>query len=190
MRSLWSIPRSAMPCGMRSRRSASSFRAWKNPPSAPPGSTAGRRSFVWCKARRYGRTTGHGSSTPSRASAAPSASASRGPPTSAASKLQPGKSGTAVREHIDALLGETDVLCLPTSPRNAPLRGTEHHELEVVYRYQAMSLLGIAGLGGLPQISLPLATLEGCPLGLSLVGRRGADEQLLKLSVLIMERWG
>jgi amidase len=102
-----------------------------------------------------------------------------------------GKVGhAAVREHIDALLGEADVLCLPTSPRIAPLRGTEHHELEVVYRYQAMSLLSIAGLGGLPQISLPLATLEGCPLGLSLVGRRGADEQLLKLSRLIMERRG
>jgi amidase len=94
----------------------------------------------------------------------------------------------AVRERIDALLGEADVLCLPTSPRIAPLRGTEHYELEVVYRHQAMSLLSIAGLGGLPQISLPLATLEGCPLGLSLVGRRGADEQLLKLSRLIMER--
>jgi amidase len=53
-----------------------------------------------------------------------------------------------------------------------------------------MSLLSIAGLGGLPQISLPLATLEGCPLGLSLVGRRGTDEQLLKLSRLIMKRRG
>jgi amidase len=96
----------------------------------------------------------------------------------------------AVREHIDGLIGETDVLCLPTSPRIAPLRGTEQHELEVVYRYQAMCLLCIAGLGGLPQISLPLATLEGCPLGLSLVGRRGADEQLLELAGRVMARTG
>ncbi len=96
----------------------------------------------------------------------------------------------AVREHIDRLIGETDVLCLPTSPRIAPLRGTEQHELEVVYRYQAMCLLCIAGLGGLPQISLPLATLEGCPLGLSLVGRRGADEQLLELAGRVMARTG
>jgi amidase len=93
----------------------------------------------------------------------------------------------AVAAHLDALLGEGDVLCLPSSPRIAPLRGTEQHELEVVYRYQAMCLLCIAGLGGLPQISLPLATLDGCPLGVSLVGRRGADEMLLQLSRLVME---
>jgi amidase len=96
----------------------------------------------------------------------------------------------AVRERIDALLGEADVLCLPTSPRIAPLRGTEQHELEVVYRHQAMCLLCIAGLGGLPQISLPLAALEGCPLGLSLIGRRGADEQLLELARRVTRRPG
>jgi amidase len=96
----------------------------------------------------------------------------------------------AIREHVGALIGESDILCLPTSPRIAPLRGTEQHELEVVYRYQAMCLLCIAGLGGLPQVSLPLATLDGCPLGLSLVGRRGADEQLLELARRIMQRHG
>jgi amidase len=96
----------------------------------------------------------------------------------------------AVREYINGLMGEADVLCLATAPRIAPLRGTEQHELEVVYRYQAMCLLCIAGLGGLPQISLPLATLEGCPLGLSLVGRRGADEQLMELARSVMERQG
>jgi amidase len=53
-----------------------------------------------------------------------------------------------------------------------------------------MCLLCIAGLGGLPQISLPLATLDGCPLGLSLVGRRGADEMLLELSRLVVEARG
>ena len=89
--------------------------------------------------------------------------------------------------HMQALLGENDVLILPTSPRIAPLRGTEQHELEVVYRYQAMCLLCIAGLGGLPQVNLPLATLDGCPLGLSLVGRRGADEMLLDLTCRMME---
>ena len=42
--------------------------------------------------------------------------------------------------------------------------------------------LCIAGLGGLPQASLPLAELDGLPLGLSLVGPRGSDLQLLKLA--------
>ena len=45
-----------------------------------------------------------------------------------------------------------------------------------------MHLLCIAGLGGLPQISLPMTELDGLPLGLSLNGPRGADLQLLRLA--------
>jgi Asp-tRNA(Asn)/Glu-tRNA(Gln) amidotransferase A subunit family amidase len=39
-----------------------------------------------------------------------------------------------------------------------------------------------AGLGGLPQLTLPLGTLDGCPLGLSIVGARGTDSALLALA--------
>jgi len=45
-----------------------------------------------------------------------------------------------------------------------------------------MCLLCISGLAGLPQLSLPMAQLDGLPLGLSIVGRRGADMMLLGLS--------
>ena len=45
---------------------------------------------------------------------------------------------------------------------------------------------GIAGLGGLPRISLPTAELEGPPLGLSLNAPRGADMQLLRLARRLM----
>jgi amidase len=34
-----------------------------------------------------------------------------------------------------------------------------------------MCLLCIAGLAGLPQLTLPLAQIDGLPLGLSIVGR-------------------
>ena len=64
-------------------------------------------------------------------------------------------------------------MCLPTSPRVAPLIDTPQGELEDRIRAQAMSLLCIAGLAGLPQVSLPLATLDGLPLGFSLVGPWG-----------------
>ena len=49
-----------------------------------------------------------------------------------------------------------------------------------------MHLLCIAGLGGLPQLSLPMAELDGLPLGLSLNGLRGADVQLLRLGESLM----
>lgn len=88
----------------------------------------------------------------------------------------------AVVRRLDTVLGPDDILCLPTSPRIAPLRGTPTDRIEVEYRHQAMCLLCIAGLGGLPQLSLPLATLEGMPLGISLVGPRGSDVALLELA--------
>ena len=87
-----------------------------------------------------------------------------------------------IRARLDDLLAEDEVLCLPSSPRVAPRKNTPTDDLEVRFRHQAMCLLCISGLGGLPQVSLPLATLDGLPLGLSLIARRGADEMLLSLA--------
>ena len=92
----------------------------------------------------------------------------------------------AIQARIVQVMGEGDILCLPTSPRVAPLKNTPVDDIEVRYRHQAMHLLCIAGLGGLPQISLPMAELEGLPLGLSLNGPRGADMQLLRLARRLM----
>ena len=49
-------------------------------------------------------------------------------------------------------------------------------------RARALPMLCIAGLARLPQVSLPLATLNGCPLGLSLIAARGNDTLLLDLA--------
>lgn len=84
-------------------------------------------------------------------------------------------------ERLDELLEPGDVLCLPTSPRIAPLKNTPTNQIEVEYRNQAMCLLCIAGLGALPQISLPLGELQGMPLGLSIIGVRSYDRPLLEL---------
>lgn len=43
-----------------------------------------------------------------------------------------------------------------------------------------MRLLCISSLARLPQISLPMATFAGCPLGISLIGPTGADEVLIE----------
>lgn len=92
----------------------------------------------------------------------------------------------AIKERIYGLIQEGDVLCLPSSPRVAPLKNTPANDMEIRFRHQAMCLLCIAGLAGLPQISLPLANIDGLPLGLSLVGPPGADSQLLALSRTLM----
>ena len=84
-----------------------------------------------------------------------------------------------VARHLDSLLGDDALLCLPTAPGIAPKLATPAAELEV-FRARAFALLSIAGLARLPQISLPLATMEGCPLGLSLVAPRGRDRGLLR----------
>ena len=92
----------------------------------------------------------------------------------------------SIQARIAEVVGSGDILCLPTSPRVAPLKNTPVDDIEIRYRHQAMHLLCIAGLGGLPQISLPMAELEGLPLGLSLNGPRGADMQLLGLARELM----
>jgi amidase len=91
-----------------------------------------------------------------------------------------------VRRRIEDLLRPADVLCLPTSPRVAPPIGTPTDKIEIEYRNHAMCLLCISGLTGLPQMSLPLATLDGLPLGLSLIGACGTDIDLLALARRLM----
>jgi amidase len=88
-----------------------------------------------------------------------------------------------IMDEIQAAISPGDVVCLPTTPRAAPLRGSSLTEVEVIQRQQAMALLCTAGLGGLPQLSLPLADVAGAPVGLSIVARRGADIDLLALAV-------
>ena len=92
----------------------------------------------------------------------------------------------ALRSHVIAqlerLLGEDGVLCLPTSPSVALRKNASSEELES-FRSRALSLLCVAGLAGLPQVSLPIAEVNGLPLGISLIGPRNADKQLLETVV-------
>ena len=91
----------------------------------------------------------------------------------------------AIVERLTALLPPGTALVLPTAPRSAPRRGSADEDLEVAYRHKAMNLLCVAGLGGLPQISLPIAEVGGLPLGLSLVGGRGGDADLVGLAAAV-----
>lgn len=90
----------------------------------------------------------------------------------------------AANARMRSLLGSDVVLCLPTVPGIAPLKNMPGDEL-VEFRNRALSLLCIAGLAGLPQINLPVGTIDGCPLGLSIVGCQNSDTALLQLAVSV-----
>jgi amidase len=85
------------------------------------------------------------------------------------------------RSQLATLLGNDGVLVIPTMPDIAPLRSEDGNALEQ-YRASAIQLLCLAGLSGFPQISLPLGTREGAPLGLSLLGPAGSDLSLIRLA--------
>jgi amidase len=88
-------------------------------------------------------------------------------------------------EQIRSLLSDRGLLVLPTVGDIAPLRGSALSVLED-YRKRAFSLLCIAGLAGLPQLSLPLASHRGAPLGLSLIGPVGGDEWLISVAKVLL----
>lgn len=91
-----------------------------------------------------------------------------------------------VAHALDALLGADTVLVLPTAPNPALLKGLPPDQVTEI-RGRMLSILCIAGLARLPQISMPLAAAEGCPVGLSLIGPRGSDHRLLAAARAIAE---
>jgi len=86
-----------------------------------------------------------------------------------------------IARRMAELLEARTVLALPSTPGIAWLRSPPPEALDEL-RARALSLLCIAGLARLPQLSLPLAKLDGCPLGLSLIAARGRDTLLLELA--------
>ena len=73
-------------------------------------------------------------------------------------------------------------LVLPTSPSIAPLIDAAPDEYET-FRLRTMRLTCISGQSGLPQVTLPVGIVAGCPVGLSFIGWAGGDEALLDLAV-------
>lgn len=87
-----------------------------------------------------------------------------------------------IRDQLHALVPAGTILCLPSAPVIAPKLDALPQDLEG-FRANTMALTCIAGLSGLPQVSLPAANVEGCPVGLSFIAWPGGDEALLDLAV-------
>lgn len=88
----------------------------------------------------------------------------------------------SIVDKMNAMLADDAVLVLPTVPGIAPLRATPDALLDV-FRARAIELLCVAGHAGTPQLSMPVAKLDDCPIGLSIMGARDCDEDLLALAV-------
>lgn len=89
------------------------------------------------------------------------------------------------RLELADLLGEDGVLVLPTAPGAAPLKAASFDDLQT-YRERALRLLCLSGLSGFPQITLPLGLVDGAPFGLSLLGPKNSDRQLMALAARIL----
>jgi amidase len=90
-----------------------------------------------------------------------------------------------LRETVRRRIPDAAVLCVPTVTDCAPHRGSGQ-TTRIAFSRPTLCLMSIAGVAGLPQITLPAAAVDDCPVGLSLVGGEGADESLLQLAVALM----
>jgi amidase len=81
-------------------------------------------------------------------------------------------------KRLDGLLDGRRMLCLPTSPILPIGRDTRLSDMRTAV-HRIVDLTGIAGLTGLPQVNLPMATIGSITVGLSLVGWRGGDAPLI-----------
>ncbi len=88
---------------------------------------------------------------------------------------------------LNELLGPNDLLCLPTSPTLAPKKGTACHDRAGDYYRRTLSFTAIAGIGRLPQVSMPVATVSNVPIGLSLLTGHGEDMRLLRAASQVAE---
>ena len=79
------------------------------------------------------------------------------------------------------LIGANTVIVLPTSPGPAPKRDADQAALDD-FRARALEILCPAGHAGLPQISIPAGTVDGGPVGLSLIAPRNGEETLLAIA--------
>jgi amidase len=87
----------------------------------------------------------------------------------------------AARARIRTIAAPGAIITVPTAPSIAPKLAATGDALEQ-FRVRTMRLTCIAGIAGLPQITLPIGTVSGCPAGLSFIGWPSGDEVLLDLA--------
>jgi amidase len=85
------------------------------------------------------------------------------------------------RARVAWLVPPGAILCLPTTPFPAPRKGLPLTTLDPL-RARMSCLTSPGGLTGVPQVSLPGTTVDGRPVGLSIVGAPGSDAALVAVA--------
>jgi amidase len=91
----------------------------------------------------------------------------------------------AGRRKVADLLGGDGVLLLPTVPTIAPKKGIGDAEAPAL-RERIFRLTCLSSMLGFPEVTLPRATVEGCPMGLSLLAPQGGDAMLLAAAAKVV----
>lgn len=111
------------------------------------------------------------------------------PPVSAAAWQIAERARRRIVAGLLALLAERAVLLLPATHDVAPPLGTAPEALDA-YGECTLALTSLASLAGAPQVSIPACTVDGAPVGLSLVGAPGSDRMLLAYAQAAAARLG
>ncbi len=89
-----------------------------------------------------------------------------------------------IRQKMRALLGTDGVAILPSASSLAPLKNADPAEVDAT-RLKTMAITCIAGIAGLPQVSIPFLSDDGVPLGISIMGPANSDVALIRLAIAI-----
>lgn len=82
-----------------------------------------------------------------------------------------------------------DLVCIPTTPTLAPKKGSLGLDRTTdSYFPRTLAMTALAGIGRLPQVTLPLAHVGGVPLGISLLASQGMDRFLLSAAGMVATR--
>jgi len=87
----------------------------------------------------------------------------------------------AARASMRQLLPQGTILCLPTTPFPAPACGQTLSVLDPL-RDRITRLCCHGGLTGVPQVNIPGSTVDGLPVGLSVIGGPGSDAALVAVA--------
>ena len=89
-----------------------------------------------------------------------------------------------VKSVLESILDEKTLILMPTTANTAPPRTASDEQLYKLHT-QILKYTSLASLADLPQLHLPWFSVNNSPWGISLIGQKGMDRQLIDAAI----RW-